>query len=339
MLPALIAAVDSGRTASAQRLTAAQATRPGETFTANGRTLRRAVTTRAPANIWAEDPADGRRRNLTREEDRAFWAWAAVEVLRLTGVRVEELTELTHPSLVQYRLPGTGELVPLLHIAPSKTDAERLLVVSPELADVLSAIICRARDETGAIPLVAAYDYHERVFNPPLPLLFQRRVGTENRAINAPAIRDLLDEALAASGAHRRPRAAAAVRPARLPPDLHHRRGDERHAPAHRPTRRRAPRPQHHHGVQGGLPARRPSTATEPSSPAAANCVPPGSTAPPPMRSGRSSSATSNAASSPSAIAAAPTEPRASTSTAASGARCCASTRPSGHDWWASATT
>lgn len=199
VLPALVAAVDSGRTATAQRLTAAQATLPGETFTANGQTLRRAVTTRAPANVWAEDPAGGRR-NLTREEDRAFWAWAAVEVLRLTGVRVEELTELAHPSLVQYRLPATGELVPLLHIAPSKTDTERLLVVSPELADVLSAVVCRVRDDAGAVPLVAAYDYHERVFNPPLAILFQRRAGTENRAINAPAIRNLLDEALAAAG-------------------------------------------------------------------------------------------------------------------------------------------
>jgi len=153
---------------------------------------------------------------------------------------------LTHPSLVQYRLPATGELVPLLHIAPSKTDTERLLVVSPELADVLSAIICRVRDEAGAIPLVAAYDYHERVFNPPLPILFQRRVGTENRAINAPAIRKLLD---GRHRTHRGRRAAAAVRPPRLPQDLHHRRRDERHAPAHRPARGRAPRPQYHHGV------------------------------------------------------------------------------------------
>lgn len=200
VLPALITAVDSARTATAHRFTAAQATRPGDTFTAHGQTLRRAVTTRTPANIWAEDPANGGRRNLTREEDRAFWAWAAVQVLHLTGIRIEELTELTHPSLVQYRLPATGELVPLLHIAPSKTDTERLLVVSPELADVLSAIICRVRDQAGAIPLVAAYDYHERVFNPPLPILFQRRVGTENRAINAPAIRKLLDEALTRTG-------------------------------------------------------------------------------------------------------------------------------------------
>ena len=50
-----------------------------------------------------------------------------VEVLRHTGLRIEELTELSHHSLIQYRLPTSGELVPLLQIAPSKTDQERLL--------------------------------------------------------------------------------------------------------------------------------------------------------------------------------------------------------------------
>jgi hypothetical protein len=30
---------------------------------------------------------------------------------------------------MQYRLPSTGELVPLLSVAPSKTDQERLLVI------------------------------------------------------------------------------------------------------------------------------------------------------------------------------------------------------------------
>ena len=48
--------------------------------------------------------------------------------------------------------------------------------------------------------MVAAYDYHERVFNPPMPILFQHRVGAENRAISAPAIRKLLDDALATAG-------------------------------------------------------------------------------------------------------------------------------------------
>ena len=116
------------------------------------------------------------------------------------GVRVEELLELSHHSLVQYRLPSTGELVPLLQIAPSKTDAERLLVVSPELADVLSAIICRIRRPDGTVPLVRARDSHELVWLPPTPLLFQRRVGAENHALSGTFVADLLDEALARTG-------------------------------------------------------------------------------------------------------------------------------------------
>jgi hypothetical protein len=121
-------------------------------------------------------------------------------VLRATGVRIEELTELSHHSLVQYRLPGTGELVPLLQIAPSKTDQECLLLVSPELADVLSAIICRVRGQSGAISLLAAYGVRERLWLAPAPLLFQRRVGSEHRTIGASAVRTMLTEALAHAG-------------------------------------------------------------------------------------------------------------------------------------------
>ena len=123
-----------------------------------------------------------------------------MEVLRATGIRVEELTELTHHSLVQYRLPGSGELVPLLQIAPSKTDTERLLVISPELADVLAAIVGRVRGGAATIPLVAAYDTRERTWSPPAPVLFQRPVAGERRAITTGAIRRLLDEALARAG-------------------------------------------------------------------------------------------------------------------------------------------
>jgi integrase len=154
----------------------------------------------AGARLWADDPATGKRRNLTLEEHQAFWAWATVEILRLTGIRVEELTELSHHSLIQYKLPATGELIPLLHITPSKTDAERLLVVSPELADVLSAIICRIRDDDGTVPLVIAYDMHELTWHPAMPLLFQRRYGMENRPIPAHAVRKILHIALAAAG-------------------------------------------------------------------------------------------------------------------------------------------
>jgi hypothetical protein len=54
------------------------------------------------------------------------------------------------------------------------------MLVSPELADVLSAIATRIR-RPAALPMVSAYDVHERLWNPPMPLLFQRSIGSENR--------------------------------------------------------------------------------------------------------------------------------------------------------------
>jgi hypothetical protein len=199
VLPALIRCAARQHADAAALLHAARPAPPGDIITAAGQVLARAATSSA-AGVWAEDMATGKRRNLATEEDRAFWAWAAIEVLRSTGVRAEELVQLTHHSLVQYRLPSTGELIPLLQIAPSKTDAERLLVVSPELADVLATIISRIRGNNPAVPLVAAYDDHERLWLPPAPVLFQRRIGAENRAIPAATIRKLLAAALARTG-------------------------------------------------------------------------------------------------------------------------------------------
>jgi len=81
-----------------------------------------------------------------------------------------------------------------------KTDTERLLVVSPELADTLSAVIRRIRSSNGAVPLVRARDPKELIWLPPSPLLFQRRVGTENHVINGGLVSTLLDEALTHTG-------------------------------------------------------------------------------------------------------------------------------------------
>ncbi len=201
VLPALAAAADAGRSATAARLLAARAASPGEEFTAAGQTLIRPVLgARSGSRTWAADPVTGKRRDLQAEERRAFWTWAAVEVLRFTGIRIEELTELSHHSLVQYRLPATRQLVPLLQIAPSKTDTERLLVIAPELADVISTIIIRVRNADGSVPLVVAYDYRERAWNPPMPLLFQWRSGLEDRPLSPPAIRGYLNLALASTG-------------------------------------------------------------------------------------------------------------------------------------------
>ena len=77
VLPLLVKSAEDGRHAAAERLAACTAAVPGETFTAGGQELRRAVMAKGEsARTWAEDPADGRRRDLTLEEHRAFWGWA-----------------------------------------------------------------------------------------------------------------------------------------------------------------------------------------------------------------------------------------------------------------------
>jgi len=201
VLPVLARTAADRKNAAARHLQAAITTPPGEIIEGTGGTLRRTLAPKANGrHVRAEDTATGKRRNLTYEEEEAFWAFAVIEVLRLTGIRCEELLELTHHGITEYRLPTTGELVPLLQIAPSKTDTERLLLVSPELADVLSAIISRLRGPGGDVPLTVSYDVRERVWNPAMPLLFQRSIGSENRAFTPSAVRKLLINALAATG-------------------------------------------------------------------------------------------------------------------------------------------
>ena len=96
-IPALATAVlDQARADAANLLAAARDAAPARSSPPPGRPC--AAPTDHP------DPAGlGRRRrrvrrDLIREEDQAFWAWAAVEVLRHTGVRVEQLLHRTLPS-------------------------------------------------------------------------------------------------------------------------------------------------------------------------------------------------------------------------------------------------
>ena len=80
-------------------LAAARQAGPGQEFTAAGQTLIWAARPHGdPRNVWARDPATGTHRQLGREEEHAFWAWAIIEVLRLTGLRAEELLELSHQA-------------------------------------------------------------------------------------------------------------------------------------------------------------------------------------------------------------------------------------------------
>jgi hypothetical protein len=118
----VVTAAEQHLTQATRVLEAARTARPGDEFTVDGVTYQR---TGKPTKFWQPhkllirtigDP--NTKLDAAIEEDQAFWVWAAIEVLRRTGARIEELLELTHLSLRQYHAP-TGEMVPLLQIIPS----------------------------------------------------------------------------------------------------------------------------------------------------------------------------------------------------------------------------
>jgi hypothetical protein len=208
-LPALADAAGRCLAETTALLAAAAEREPGEVFDHAGTRYRRkalksdGLSARHQGNpsVTAENLVTGKTVNLTRLEDEAFWARAIVETLRLSGVRLEELLEITHLALVSYKLPGSGEVVPLLQIVPSKSNEERLLLVDPELASVLATVITRLRaGNNGAVPLVARYDRHERTTGPLLPHLFQRVLGARREVISPGTVYKLINTALAAAG-------------------------------------------------------------------------------------------------------------------------------------------
>lgn len=209
-LARLVDSADSNRRDQAELLAVAEAAPIGECFRHNEVTYRRTLhksylddpSLPRPKSVLIEDVATGEQTNVTATEDDAFWTWAIIETFRYTGVRVEELMEITHLAIVSYRLPDTGEVVPLLQIVPSKSNEERLLLISPELASVLADVLKRLRDaNNGSIPQIARYDSHEKTTGPPLPHLFQRKSrGWQPSVISASQIRRMLNDALTRTG-------------------------------------------------------------------------------------------------------------------------------------------
>lgn len=202
-LPILVDTALAHRDNQQQLLSVAASARAGAVVSHHERRYRRIVPKKQAddSGVVVEDVDTGERINLTRTEDDAFWSWAIIETLRHTGVRIEELLELTHLALTSYQLPDTGELVPLLQIVPSKTNEERLLLVSPELASVLASILSRLRRaHGGTVALTARYDPHERITGPTLPHLFQRRYAHRWQVLSYTTVRRLLTESVARTG-------------------------------------------------------------------------------------------------------------------------------------------
>jgi integrase len=155
---------------------------------------------RGSGRVWVVGGPYERRFDLTQLEDNCFWSWALINTLNETGVRIEELVEITTHAFSIYRLPETGEALPLLQIAPSKTDRERILLISPELAHVFALVKRRIATADGRVPLAVRYDDAERVYSPPLPHLFQLHTGSERRTMSPAWVRIAIKDAVRRAG-------------------------------------------------------------------------------------------------------------------------------------------
>ncbi len=190
LLPHLVRHVDDRYCEARDLLHAATQVDLGEKFTHNGVTYQRTnshadqmhIDDEFTATVRVLNTQDDTVRPISQEEDARFWDWCIVEVLRHSGIRVEELVELTHTSIRQYERPN-GEVVALLVIAPSKTEQERVIPMSAELFHVVATIIRRLTKHE-QIPLVSRYDVHEKVWTTPMPFLFQRTTGAVRRVMS-----------------------------------------------------------------------------------------------------------------------------------------------------------
>ena len=184
LLPVLAQSARAWMKETAALLAASLSVEVREDFVFNDRPYRRLGRLQRPGPkvLVQEQFGEHNKIDLSWAEEDAFWTWAVIEVLRLTGVRREELLELSHLCVRQY-VRRDGQVTPLLQISPSKTDRERVIPMSSELVHVVATILRRVRGPDGTVPLVQRYDGYERVFSEPLPFLFQRSLGTRRVAL------------------------------------------------------------------------------------------------------------------------------------------------------------
>lgn len=193
-IDALVTAAERRYLQALELLERTKASEFGEHFTLHGDTYVRHRPTKKAAQDTNYVTQIGRETRIDTEwlVTSRFMTWMFIEVLRHTGIRVEEMLELTHLSIKQYRKPD-GTVLPLLQIAPSKTDQERILPCSPELTTALARLITFVSLD-GRVPACCRRDDHERTITAPMPFLFQLREAGRSRVVSPGTVRNWLTD-------------------------------------------------------------------------------------------------------------------------------------------------
>ncbi|GGK92257.1 hypothetical protein Ppa06_59470 [Planomonospora parontospora subsp. parontospora] len=145
LLPLLVQHIEDPYELVRELLEQAASTAEGDSFVLNGRAYRRVITdsdrhrerSRGYLPVRVIDDATGQIIHIETDEEQAFREWVCIETPRHSGVRIEEMCELTHLSIRRYQR-ASGEVIALLVIAPSKTDRERVIPMSAELFHVIA---------------------------------------------------------------------------------------------------------------------------------------------------------------------------------------------------------
>ncbi|WP_247706381.1 hypothetical protein [Streptomyces liliiviolaceus] len=95
------------------------------------------------------------------------------------------MCEISHLSIRHYQRDN-GETVTLLVISPSKTNRERVIPMSGELFHVIASVIRRHTRDGSPVPILRRFDPHDKVWSPPMPFLFQRKI-VSTRSVISPA--------------------------------------------------------------------------------------------------------------------------------------------------------
>jgi integrase len=118
--------------------------------------------------------AQPERNEWVKAEATAFWNWALLELLVQSGLRVEEVTELTALDILKRHLPD-GRVYYMLHVKPSKFDRARLIPIGDGLGHVLAEIMRHVKRFYGTddVPFCDRWDFTSKDKSVRAPYLLQ----------------------------------------------------------------------------------------------------------------------------------------------------------------------